>query len=137
MKIVLILLSILLLNICKLKCFEELLIEVSIDEEQENGTLVVDLQTKMSSLKLLNQSERYLIKLIRPCSNIYIDQKNSFRILSKKVDREEVCPYDNNCYFICNLFLQINEEMKFIKLKIEINDINDHKPKFSKRILFL
>ena len=48
-----ILLLILILNPYLIKCFEEILIETSIDEEQENGTLVVDLRKEISSLSLL------------------------------------------------------------------------------------
>jgi len=123
---------ILLLNPYVIKCFEEMFIEVSIDEEQENGTLVVDLRTKISSLSLLNNSEGYKIKFVRPCLNIYLDEKNLFKIVSLKIDREELCPYEINCYLICNLLIE-REEIKLIKLKININDINDHKPKFNKK----
>jgi hypothetical protein len=125
-------LLILILNVSLIKCFEEIFLEVSIDEEQENGTLVVDLRSKISSLSLLKNSEGYQIKFVRPCLNFYFDENNFFKILSSKIDREEICPYENNCYFICNLFLQ-KEEIKLIKLKININDINDHKPKFNKK----
>jgi len=130
-----ILLLILILNLYLIKCFEEIFIEVSIDEEQENGTLVVDLRSKIESLSYLNNSEGYQIKFVRPCLNIYFDEKNFFKILSLKIDREEICPYENNCYLICNLFIQKNE-IKLIKLKINIKDINDHQPKFHKKFYF-
>jgi len=122
----------LLLNVILVRCFEEMFIEISFDEEQENGTLVVDLRKEISSLSKLNNSEGYEIKFIRSCFHFYIDK---FKIRSFKIDREEICPYEINCSFICNLFLQ-KEEIKLIKLKININDINDHKPKFLKKNYF-
>lgn len=111
------------------ECFEEIFLEVSIDEEQENGTLIIDLRKEISSLKNLKE---YKIKFVRPCLNIYLNEKDKLKILSNKIDREEICPYENNCYLICKLLIE-KEEIKLINLKINIKDINDHKPLFNKK----
>ena len=120
------------LNLNLIETFEEISIEVSIKEEEKNGTIIVDLRSYFNSLSFLNNSNGFIIKFARPCLNIYIDEKNSFIIRSFKIDREQFCPYEKICYFNCDLFIE-KEEMKLIKLKINIEDINDHKPKFKKK----
>lgn len=132
MKLYFIFFLILIKNICLIKSFEEISIEVSIKEEEENGTMIIDLRSYIKSLSLLNNSNGYIIKFVRPCSNIYIDEKDLFKIRSLKFDREEICPYEKNCYLNCNLFVQ-KEDIKLIKIKINVEDINDHKPKFRKK----
>ena len=132
MKLKLILLTlIVIIKFSVIELFEEVLIEVSIKEEEQNGTIIVDLRSYIKSFSLLNNSNSYKIKFVRPCSNFYIDDKNLFEIRSLKLDREEICQYETNCYLNCDLFIE-KEEIKLIKLRINIEDINDHKPKFKK-----
>ncbi|CAF1083372.1 unnamed protein product [Rotaria magnacalcarata] len=119
------------INLNLIETFAEISIEVSIKEEEKNGSIIVDLRSYFNSLSFLNNSNGFIIKFARPCLNIYIDEKNSFIIRSLRIDREQFCPYEKNCYLNCDLFIE-KEEMKLIKLKINIEDINDHKPKFKK-----
>ena len=99
-------------------------------EERENGTLLVDLRSYLPSL---NNSNGYLIKFVRPCSpKIYFDSENRFLLRLMTIDREELCPYELNCSLTCNLFIQ-KEEMKLLKLKLTIEDVNDHRARFRKR----
>ncbi|CAF4835788.1 unnamed protein product, partial [Rotaria sp. Silwood1] len=130
--LLLILIIIIIININKIKSFEEISIEISIKEEEENGTIIVDLRSYIKSEYILNNSNGYIIKFVRPCLNFYIDKENLFKIRSFKIDREKLCPYDKNCYLNCDLYIE-KEEIKLIKLKINIEDINDHKPKFKKK----
>ncbi|CAF3935105.1 unnamed protein product [Adineta steineri] len=114
-----------------IKTLQEYSIEISVKEEQENGTIIIDL---FSYIPTLTNSNGYLIKFVRPCQNLYIDNQNHNFIRSFKIDREEICPYEINCSLNCNLFLQKSkEEMKLIKLKINIEDINDNKAKFKRK----
>ncbi|CAF1030763.1 unnamed protein product [Rotaria sordida] len=132
MKKYLLLILIIIINIKIIKSFEEISIEVSIKEEEENGTIIIDLRSYIKSELLLNNSNDYIIKFVRPCFNFYIDKENLFQIRSYKIDREKICPYEKKCYLNCDLFIE-KEEIKLIKLKINIEDINDHKPKFKKK----
>ncbi|CAF2797906.1 unnamed protein product [Rotaria sp. Silwood2] len=117
-----------------IKCFEEISIEISIKEEEENGTMIIDLRSYIKSEFLQNNnSNGYIIRFVRPCLNLYIDKENSFKIRSFKIDREKLCQYEKFCYLNCDLFIE-KEAIKLVKLKINIEDINDHKPKFKKEL---
>jgi len=126
-----ILLLIFLNFLIQIKCFEEINLEVGFKEEQENGSLVIDLS---ESIDLLKQSKtNFEIKILNSCSNIYLNQ---FKVLSNKIDREEICSNNENCFLNCKILIQKGNEMKLIRLKINIEDINDHSPKFNKKNYF-
>ncbi|CAF4117328.1 unnamed protein product, partial [Rotaria sp. Silwood2] len=132
--LLLILIIIIIEKINIIKCFEEISIEISIKEEEENGTMIIDLRSYIKSEFLQNNnSNGYIIRFVRPCLNLYIDKENSFKIRSFKIDREKLCPYEKFCYLNCDLFIE-KEAIKLVKLKINIEDINDHKPKFKKEL---
>jgi hypothetical protein len=112
-----------------IKCFEEISIEILVKEEQENGTEIIDLQKRIASLSKLNKFDGYKMRFVRQCEYLYIDE---LKLRSLKIDREQICRYEKECLITCDLLIE-DEEMKLIKLKIKIEDINDHKPKFMKK----
>ena len=116
----------------QIKSFEELSIETSIREEQDNGTMLVDLRSSIDSLSLINKSDKHKVKFLRPCLDLYFDERDPFKIRSPTLDREELCPYVPICSFDCQLVIE-REEIKFVKLKVNVEDVNDHRPKFKKK----
>ena len=110
---------------------QELSLDLSIKEEQPNGTLVADLTTHFPFFA--NNSHGYLVKFVRSCPNIYLDPHNPFFLRAFTIDREQLCPYERTCSFHCQLFLQ-KHDIHFIQLRFNIEDINDHPAQFRKRI---
>ncbi|CAF1648950.1 unnamed protein product [Adineta ricciae] len=110
---------------------QELSLDLSIKEEQPNGTLVADLTTHFPFFA--NDSHGYLVKFVRSCPNIYLDPHNPFFLRAFTIDREQLCPYERTCSFHCQLFLQ-KRDIHFIHLRFNIEDINDHPAQFRKRI---
>ena len=116
------------------KCFKEKTIEISLKEEQANGTLVVDLRKE--NLLLKTNCDGCGIKFVGRCSLLYLDENDSFIIRSLKIDREEICnSNEEKCLIKCDLLIEEENEIELIKLKIEIIDINDHRPSFLKKKL--
>ena len=113
---------------CAIRSFEELAIELSLKEEQPNGTVIVDLRSHIPSL---NASRGSLVRFVRPCPKIYLDERQPFVLRALTIDREEMCPYERVCFIHCQLFVQ-RDEMKFIQLKLTIDDVNDHRARFRK-----
>ncbi|XP_072001817.1 protocadherin gamma-B5-like isoform X49 [Engystomops pustulosus] len=76
---------------------------------------------KMRKLRLVSHHNRNYFNISTENGNLYV---------SNRIDREEICGSDQNCF----LDLEILAENPVIvfPLKIEIQDINDNSPSFSK-----
>ncbi|UJR10748.1 hypothetical protein I4U23_014936 [Adineta vaga] len=130
MNIIVVVLILSLFSSALVQSFQELSLQLSIKEEQPNGTLIVDLTSHFPSFNNTT-SQGYLVKFVRPCPNIYLDHHNPFLLRALMIDREKLCPYERVCSFQCQLFLQ-KDHINFIQLKFSIEDINDHQAKFRK-----
>ena len=129
-----------------MKCFEDISINLTIAEEQENGTELINLEEYFQLLR--NESiDGYQREFLHSCEYFYFSiddnhhhhhqrEKKYWQILMKKLDREKLCPYDEKCELICKLYLK-KEEIKLITLKISLNDIDDHQGRFLKKDLFI
>ena len=127
---------VLMMMVMSIECFEEKLIEKSFEEEQENGTIVLDLREEISSLSKEEKDEGYEMRFVRRCFYFYFDGENSFLIRSLRIDREEICSNEEKCFLTCELLMKKEEKIRLIKLKIEIKDKNDHRPTFLKKNSF-
>lgn len=113
-------------------CLDQMSFEVSIDEEQSNGTVIIDLSSRFS----LNSSP-LSAKFLRPCHHFFIDHsKFNLLIRSTKLDREKLCPRSEHCRISCEILVQ-HQQTTFVRLVVNVNDINDHRPIFSKRFYSL
>ena len=118
--------------------FEKLSIELSIDEEQPNGTTLLDLRDHFPQLFLSNEWKR---RFVPSCSHFYFhdndDNDNFWTILTKRFDREEICPsYRDDCQLKCQLLIERREKILLIDLKINLLDIDDHRAQFRQRKYF-
>lgn len=117
--------------------FETLSIELSIGEEQPNGTTLVHLTDHFPEL-LSNEWKR---RFVPSCSHFYFhekdDNENFWTILMKRFDREEICPsYRHDCQLKCQLLVERREKILLIDLKINLLDIDDHRAQFRQRKYF-
>ena len=109
---------------------------MSIDEEQDNGTTVIDLRTSLRSHTPNNNSR---VKFVRPCPYLSLDATQPDKIFSVKLDRETLCPHSNPCELRCHLYLEEKDrgerrdQIKLIEVKIHLHDIDDHRGTFTKR----
>lgn len=119
------------------RSFEEISINFTIEEEQPDGTLLIDLDEYFR-----NQTDQtirgYQREFLSSCPHLYFSSNDKeqpidyWKILIKHLDREQLCPYDEQCDLICQLYLK-KDEMKLLKLHLYVKDINDHRGKFRKK----
>jgi hypothetical protein len=118
-------------------CFQEISIDVTLDEEQDNGTLLVDLRQSIPSLA--NETTGgYKREFLQHCPHFYLnnnehDRQTFFRVYAQRLDRETICPHESECQLLCKLYLN-KDEIKLIAIRVRLRDVNDHRGRFGKRI---
>ena len=121
--------------------FQEIFIEKDFDEEQPNGTLLLDLRNYFDENLSPSSSWKEMKKeFLSDCSYFYFINSNEetfWNIYSTKLDREELCPNEKICSLNCRLYLNdMKRNMKLIELKIHLKDVDDHRGQFSQEKYF-
>ena len=117
-------------------CFEEISISLTIDEERPNGTQLIDLQAYFRDQRneLIDGYQR---EFLHSCDYFYFgaDPTSQWLIFVKQLDREQLCPFDEQCQLICQFYLK-REQIKLVQIHLALRDLNDHRGRFLKRTYF-
>ena len=146
MQIFFLLLTLLLIFRCRsVESFEELTIELSIAEEEENGTILLDLKDRFPQFFSPEDEEKekekekkdWQRRFVPACSSFYLqtDVQSFGKIFVDRLDREELCPSSRDCLLKCHLWIQW-KEMFLIHLEVQLLDIDDHRGRFAHRSYF-
>ncbi|CAF1127662.1 unnamed protein product [Adineta steineri] len=98
--------------------------EVSLNEETPIGTIIFDLNTLSSSA--------ITYQLLESSSLISFNSTTNLISISKRIDRDTLCPYDDTCSK-CQITMKFYDMFYYdiLLLIFNINDINDNPPIFS------
>ncbi|XP_040296420.1 protocadherin gamma-B5-like [Bufo bufo] len=81
---------------------------------------------KMRKLRIVSQHGRNLFNISTENGNLYV---------SDRIDREEICGPEQNC--LLDLEILAENPVNVYSVKVEIQDINDNPPSFSKDIFYI
>ncbi|CAF1104031.1 unnamed protein product [Didymodactylos carnosus] len=107
--------------------------DITIPEEQPKDTIIYDLSHEF------RQRNKTLVdfKFLRPCPYFYFKTTTGQLLLSEKHDREYLCSIQrictcSRCQIKCDLLARTIKDTTIIELNVELQDLNDHIPHFSK-----
>ncbi|UJR31553.1 hypothetical protein I4U23_019040 [Adineta vaga] len=98
--------------------------EISINEETPIDTIIFDLNSLSSTV--------ITYQLLESSSLLYFNSTTNLITISKRIDRDTLCPNDDQCSK-CYLTIKLYDMYYYdiLLLKFKINDINDNQPIFS------
>lgn len=127
-----IIITIQLVTFVTIDAFEEISISLTIDEERPNGTKLIDL-SKYFNEQHHEDIQQYQREFLHPCHFFYFgsDDKTQWHIFVNHLDRENLCPYEEQCHLICQFYLK-KDQMKLVQIHLFLRDVNDHRGQFIK-----
>ncbi|CAF1187632.1 unnamed protein product [Rotaria sp. Silwood1] len=104
-----------------IKCNQQ---EIFLNEETPIGTIIFDLNS-LSNISITYQ-------LLESSSLLLFNSTTNYISILKRIDRDILCPYDENCSK-CHITIKFYDMFnhKILLLIFNINDINDNSPIFS------
>ena len=98
--------------------------EISINEETPIDTIIFDLNSLSSTV--------ITYQLLESSSLLHFNSTTNLVSISKRIDRDTLCPNDDQCSK-CYLLIKLYDMYYYdiLLLKFKINDINDNQPTFS------
>nr|XP_056722684.1 protocadherin beta-16-like isoform X4 [Euleptes europaea] len=105
-------------------------IHYSLPEEKKSGSLVANV---LKDLKLgPGELSARRAQLVSKSSKQYfhLDTYSGNLFVNDKIDREALCGEINSCFLLSEIVLQ--NPLKIYSIEIQIKDVNDHSPEFSK-----
>ena len=116
--------------------FERIEISIDFDEEQPNGTILIDLNEYFMTKTFYEIDWKNVeIEFVNGCEDYYLNKTKFGHIYSNHFDREQLCGKDMFCSFHCEIYLnEMKRKMKLIDLKMNLNDIDDHRGEFLEKI---
>ncbi|XP_076823266.1 protocadherin-18-like [Clavelina lepadiformis] len=116
-------------------------LQIALDEETRQGTIVTDMMD-LFGLSLEERQGRYFKLLEQKFKSPYstsstqheyfaIDEETGAIRLRRKIDRDRVCETDKQCVLTLQAVMLPQEVFSLLNLDIVINDINDNGPKFA------
>ncbi|XP_053092828.1 protocadherin gamma-A11 isoform X10 [Pangasianodon hypophthalmus] len=106
-------------------------IRYSIPEEMKPGLFVGDVAKDLGLdvKRLVSGRARLVIDDSR--QYLELNRNNGNLVVKERIDREEICGQKSPCSFGLEILLE--NPLEFFSITIEIEDINDHAPAFSKK----
>ncbi|XP_058263787.1 protocadherin gamma-A6-like isoform X20 [Hemibagrus wyckioides] len=106
-------------------------IRYSIPEEMKPGLFVGDVvkDLGLDVKRLVSGRARLVIDNSR--QYLELNRNNGNLVVKERMDREEICGQKSPCSFGLEILLE--NPLEFFSITIEIEDINDHAPAFSKK----
>ncbi|XP_062381372.1 protocadherin alpha-8-like [Sardina pilchardus] len=106
-------------------------IRYSVPEEVKDGSVVGNI-AKDLGLDVSTLAERgFRIVSGSKDALFQVNQNNGVLIVHRKIDREELC--DGNSACLVNLKIAVENPLEIHYVSVEIVDVNDHAPRFSKK----
>ncbi|XP_062986042.1 protocadherin beta-16-like [Elgaria multicarinata webbii] len=102
----------------------------SVPEEKKSGSLVANV---LKDLKVdVKELSARKARLVSKSSKQYfqLDPHSGNVILKDKIDREALCGQNDPCVLVSEIVLE--NPWQLLKIEIQIEDVNDNSPKFSK-----
>ncbi|CAF4750686.1 unnamed protein product [Rotaria socialis] len=98
--------------------------EIFLNEEAPINTIIYDLNNLSPS--------QITYQLLESSSLLHFNSTTNLISISKRIDRDVLCPYDEQCTK-CSLTMKLYNMSSYdiLILKFKINDINDNQPTFS------
>nr|XP_034959206.1 protocadherin beta-16-like [Zootoca vivipara] len=118
----------LLFSVSRVMCIS---IRYSVPEEKKSGFLVANV---LKDLKLgTGELSARRAQLVSKSTQQYfhLDTHSGNLLINEKVDREALCGETDPCLLLSEIVLQ--NPLKIYSIEIEIEDVNDNTPKFSKK----
>ncbi|KAG8439003.1 hypothetical protein GDO86_005262, partial [Hymenochirus boettgeri] len=107
-------------------------IQYSIDEELKKGSVAGNIANDLN----LNVNElsvrKFYIDSQAKTQYFSVNLENGELLVSERIDREMLCGTEQNCFL--NIEAVIEKPLQFYTIKIEIDDVNDNPPIFTKKL---
>ncbi|GAB1603639.1 protocadherin beta-16 [Argonauta hians] len=111
-----------------------------VDEEKSEGSFLGDIASDSHLLHSVPLKDHHLITFSQlqhsttTSSGLFNVSKTGKLFTAKKLDTESLCTYNTECFRIVKVAVKRAETfMKILKIKVIIEDINDHKPQFQQK----
>ncbi|CAI9732472.1 protocadherin beta-16-like [Octopus vulgaris] len=111
-----------------------------VEEEKSEGSFLGDIASDSHLLHNVHLEDHHLItfsQLLRSTtksSGLFNVSKTGKLFTARKLDAESLCMYNTECFRIVKVAVKRAETfMKILKIKVILEDINDHKPQFQKK----
>eukprot|EP00079_Xenopus_tropicalis_P009530 XP_002933688.1 PREDICTED: protocadherin gamma-B5-like [Xenopus tropicalis] len=106
-------------------------IQFSIFEELKKGSVVGNIANNLSlNAKELSIRNFHIVSRAKT-QHFSVNLENGDLLVSERIDRETLCGTEQNCFL--NIEAVIEKPLHFYTLQVEIKDVNDNAPSFSKR----
>ncbi|XP_070693472.1 protocadherin alpha-8-like [Pempheris klunzingeri] len=103
-------------------------IRYSISEEVNEGTVVGNIAKDLGLDKSTLSDRKYRVVSSNADPLFHVNQNDGILYVSRKIDREEVCPQSSTCLIHLKTVLENPLEVHYVG--VEVLDINDHAPSF-------
>ncbi|XP_070693473.1 protocadherin alpha-8-like [Pempheris klunzingeri] len=103
-------------------------IRYSISEEVNEGTVVGNIAKDLGLDKSTLGDRKYRVVSSNADPLFHVNQNDGILYVSRKIDREEVCPQSSTCLIHLKTVLENPLEVHYVE--VEVLDINDHAPSF-------
>ncbi|XP_076020979.1 protocadherin Fat 4-like [Genypterus blacodes] len=103
-------------------------IRYSISEETNEGIVVGNIAKDLGLDKSALKERKYRIVSTSDDPLFRVNQNDGVLYVSRKIDREEVCPQSSTC--LINLKTVLENPLEVHYVAVEVLDINDHAPSF-------
>ncbi|KAM9357318.1 protocadherin alpha-3-like [Symphorus nematophorus] len=106
-------------------------IRYSISEEVNEGTVVGNIAKDLGLDKSTLKDRKYRVVSSNAEPLFHVNQNDGILYMSRKIDREEVCPQSSTC--VINLKTVLEDPLEVHYIRVEVLDINDHSPSFPEK----
>ncbi|KAL5012776.1 hypothetical protein ScPMuIL_011327 [Solemya velum] len=126
------------------RCYsQEITVNFRLEEDLQNNTLIgniadeSDLSSKFNSVEIGDLQFRIFNGDTLVNELFYITEKGGYLFTAKVINRDElkVCKYVEICIIEFEVSAQSTSGVKFITVKVEIEDVNDNKPLFEVELI--
>ncbi|XP_036365282.1 uncharacterized protein LOC115219379 [Octopus sinensis] len=112
-----------------------------VEEERSPGTYVADIAADSKLLDNVKPSDQHLItfsQFKRKVAQLFNITKTGKLYTAQTLDAEDLCTFNKECSRTMKVVVNKGRSItKILKIKIVIEDINDHEPKFPKTIVYI
>ncbi|XP_052828949.1 cadherin-related tumor suppressor-like [Octopus bimaculoides] len=112
-----------------------------VEEERSPGTYVADIAADSKLLDNVKPSDQHLItfsQFKRKVAQLFNITKTGKLYTAQTLDAEDLCTFNKECSRTVKVVVNKGTSVsKILKIKIVIEDINDHEPKFPKNTVYI